>query len=151
MPSEETVVFRRPAVLTVLGTIVAVAVMAWFAIQSIHDGFNVEARPWAARRLWMWYLSAYVLCPIGIVMFITSLVRQTRQRFAFMFLHDGHVTFDGYKAVNFPLDQLDTVVVGLTRLTFVLKDKTSHEIRVLGMSSLVERLVALKPDLKVVD
>ena len=153
MDTDVTIIARKSPGINAVVSLLVIGLLLAFSVFSIRDGFDTTARPWAERRLWMWWLSAYVVSPALVIMLFVNFWRLARNDFVAILLQGRHVYIFDVKRTGFALDDLIAMKVKIGALVFVLKDGSEVPAGLLGLiggtDALVDRIRTLKPDVRI--
>lgn len=142
---------RSPAINTLVSLLIAGLALA-FSVLSIRDGF-VVAKLWAGKRLWLWWLTAYVFAPALVVLISANFWRLARNGFVTISVEGRRLSVFGVTQRSFALEELVALSLRRGRLVFTLANGCEVQAALLGLrggtDALIERIRALKPEIEV--
>lgn len=148
----DLVVIARKSPWIVGAASICVIVLAFgFTLLSVHDGFDVSSRPWAANRLWLWYAAAYLASPLIVIFILAQLVNLARCGFICIAAEGDSLRVVALRVRHISISALKAVEVKGGMLLLTLDSGKQVDIGRLGLvggtSVVVERLRQLKPEI----
>jgi hypothetical protein len=149
--SEPIVIARKSPWIVGAASLCAIAIALGFTLFSVHDGFDISSRSWAANRLWLWYAAAYLASPLMVIFVLAHFVNLARRGFVCIAAEGDCLTVVALPVRHISISALKAVEVKGGMLLLTLDSGKQVYIGRLGLVGdtkvVIERLRQLKPEI----
>jgi hypothetical protein len=152
MTSDAIIIGRKSPWSVLFGSALAIAIAIAFLAWSIDEGFNVSERPWAERRVWLWYITAYGGCPLLVIMACKHFASLAAHRFVALAVRGEILEVVSVTTKRMKLENLVALEISQSSLIFVGRNESRLEIGRLGFLGgwrpVVRRMRKISPGLE---